>query len=51
VQLEADDQADVRQLAIRADRLFVLHGHKQAGTVSVVESTEEQEDGAPINAV
>jgi hypothetical protein len=50
VQLEADDQADIRQLATRADRLFALHGHKQAGTVAAVDTAEEQNDGA-INAV
>jgi hypothetical protein len=51
VQLEADDQADIRQLATRAGRLFALHGHKQAETVVVVDTAEEQDDSAAINAV
>ena len=51
VQLEVDDLADIRQLATRADRLFVLHGHRQAGTVAAVDTTQEQDDSAAINAV
>ncbi len=38
-------------VANRAYRLFALHGHKQAGTVGAVDGTEDQEDGAAINAV
>jgi uncharacterized membrane protein len=46
VQLEADDQADIRQLATRVDRLFVLHGHKQAGTVAEGDTIQEKDDSA-----
>ncbi len=51
VQQEADDQADIRQLATRADPLFALHSHKQAGTMAAVDTAEEQDDSVAINAV
>jgi uncharacterized membrane protein len=51
VQLETDDLTNIRQLATRADRLFALHGHMQAGTVGAVDSAEEKEDSVVINAV
>jgi hypothetical protein len=50
IQLEGDDQDDVRWLATKADRLFALHGHKHSGAVTVVES-QEDEDKDEVNAV
>jgi hypothetical protein len=40
IQLEGDDQDNIRRLATKADRLFALHGHKNGGAVAVVESQE-----------
>jgi len=51
VQLEADDQADIRQLAARADRLFALHGHKQSESVAAAVMTEDQAGESSVNAV
>jgi hypothetical protein len=50
LQLEGDDQDDIRRLAMKADRLFALHGHKSGGAVAVVEIQDEDE-AADINAV
>jgi hypothetical protein len=50
VQLEGDDQDDIRRLAMKADRLFALHGHKKQA-VTVVESQEDEDEAADINAV
>jgi hypothetical protein len=38
-------------LAKKADRLFALHGHKNGGAVAVVESQEDEDKAARINAV
>jgi hypothetical protein len=51
IQLEGDDQDDIRRLATKADRLFALHGHKHSGAVVVVESQEDEEEAAEVNAV
>ncbi len=51
IQLEGDDQDDIRRLATKADRLFALHGHKKGGAVAVVESQEDEDEAADINAV
>ncbi len=51
IQLEGDDQDDVRQLATKADRLFALHGHKHSGAITVVESQEDEDEAAEVNAV
>ncbi len=51
VQLEDHDQNDIRRLATRANCLFVLHGHKHRGAVAVVESQEDEDEAAGINAV
>jgi hypothetical protein len=42
VQLESDDQEDIRWLVTRADRLIALHGHKHSGLITVAESAEDQ---------
>jgi hypothetical protein len=42
VQLESNDQDNIRQLMTRADRLFALHGNKQGGTIAVVENPDTQ---------
>ncbi len=51
IQLEGDDQDDIRRLATKADRLFALHGHKHSGAVAVVESQEDEAEAAEVNAV
>jgi hypothetical protein len=51
VQLEGDDQDDIRRLATKVDRLFALHGHKSGGAVAVVESQEDEDEAAEINMV
>jgi hypothetical protein len=51
VQLEGDDQDDIRRLATRADPLFALHGHKHGRSVAVVEGQEDEDEAANINAV
>ncbi len=51
IQLEGDDQDDVRRLVTKADRLFALHGHKHSGAVAVVESQEDEDEAAEVNAV
>jgi hypothetical protein len=51
IQLEGDDQDDIRRLATKADRLFALHGHKHSGAVAVVESQEDEDEAAEVNAV
>jgi hypothetical protein len=51
VHLEGDNQDDIRRLATKADRLFALHGHKNGGAVAVVESQEDEDEAADINAV
>jgi hypothetical protein len=49
VQLEADDQADIRQLAARADCLFALpHGHKHSESVA---PAVEQAGESSVNAI
>ncbi len=51
VQLEGMcDQDNIGQLTTRADRLFALHGHKQGGTIAMVENLEDPDEGAAINA-
>ncbi len=50
IQLEGDDQDDIRLLAMKADPLFALHGHKKRA-VAVVESQEDEDEAADINAV
>ncbi len=51
IQLEGEDQDDIRRLATKADRLFALHGHKHSGAVAVVESQEDEDEAAEVNAV
>jgi hypothetical protein len=51
IQLEDDDQDDIQRLATKADRLFALHEHKSGGAVAVVESLEDEDQAADINAV
>ena len=51
IQLEGDDQDDVRRLATKADRLVALHGHKHSGAVILVESQEDEDEAAEVNAV
>jgi hypothetical protein len=51
VQLEGDDQDDIRRLATKANRLFALHGHKNSGAVTVVESHEDEDKSTDINAI
>jgi hypothetical protein len=51
VQLEGDDQDDIRRLATRVDCLFALHGHKHSGSVAEVENQEDLDKCAAINAV
>ncbi len=51
IQLEGDDQDDVRRLATKADRLFALHGHKHSGAIDVVESQEDEDEAAEVNTV
>ncbi len=51
IQLEGDDQDNIRQLATKADRLFALYGHKHRGAVTVVESQEDEDEAAEVNAV
>ncbi len=51
IQLEGDDQDDIQRLATKADLLFALHGHKSGGAVAVVESQEDEDEAADINAV
>jgi hypothetical protein len=38
-------------LATKADRLFALHRHKHSGAVAVVESQEDEDEAAEVNAV
>ncbi len=49
-QLEADDQADIRQLAARTDRLFALHGHKHSESVAAAVMAEDQARESSVNA-
>jgi len=50
--LVEDEDVPIRQLAVKADRLFALHGHKQAATVAAVDgSGEDREEEADINAI
>ncbi len=51
IQLEGDDQDNIRQMATKADRLFALHGHKSGGAVAMVENQEDEDEAADINAV
>ncbi len=51
VQLEAGDQADIRQLAARADRLFALHGHKHREPVAAAVMAEDQAGESSVNGV
>ena len=51
IQLEGDDRDDIQWLATKADHLFALHGHKNGGVVAVVESQEDEDEAADINAV
>jgi hypothetical protein len=51
IQLEGEDQDDIRRLATKADRLFALHGHKHSGVIAVVESQEDEDKAAEVNAV
>ncbi len=51
VQLKADDQADIRQLAARADRLFALHGHKHSESVAAAVMAEDQAGESSVNVV
>ncbi len=51
IQLEGDDQDDIRRLATKADHLFALHGHKHSGAVAVMESHEEEDEAVDINQV
>jgi len=37
-------EGDIRRLATKADRLFALHGHKNGGAVTVVESQEHEDE-------
>ncbi len=46
VQLDGDNQDDIRRLATRADRLFALHGHKHGGSVAVLEGQEDEDEVA-----
>jgi hypothetical protein len=41
----------VRRLATKADRQFALHRHKNGGAVAEVESQEDEDEAAGINAV
>ncbi len=45
IMLETDEQTEIHQLAVKADRLVALHGHQQVGTVAVVE------EPSAVNAV
>jgi hypothetical protein len=54
VQLEADDQADIRQLAARADRLFALPcpaGHRHSESVTAAVMAEDQGGESSVNAI
>jgi hypothetical protein len=51
IQLEGDDQDDVRRLATKAEHLFALHGHKHSGAIAVVESQEDEDEASEVNAV
>jgi hypothetical protein len=51
IQLEGDNQDDIWRLAMKADRLFALHGHKHSGAVAVVESQEDEDEAAKVNAI
>jgi hypothetical protein len=44
VQLESNDQDNIRQLMARADRLFALHGNKQGRTIAVVENPDDPDE-------
>ena len=48
---QLDDQDDIRRLATKADRLFALHGHKNGGAVTMVETQEDEDEAANINPV
>ncbi len=50
VQLEGNQQDNIRQQMTRADRLFALHGNKQGGTIALVENPDDPDEGAAINA-
>jgi hypothetical protein len=51
IQLEGEDLDDIWRLATKADHLFALHGHKHSGAVAVVESQEDKDKAAEVNAV
>ncbi len=51
VQLGGNDQHDIQGLAMKADGLFALHGYKNGGAVAVVESQEDEDKSADINAI
>jgi hypothetical protein len=38
----------ILQLAVKADRLLALYGHKQTGTVALVEGTVKQLEENPV---
>jgi hypothetical protein len=40
IRLEADDDDDIRQLAVKADNLLALYRHKETRTVALVEVKE-----------
>jgi hypothetical protein len=48
VLLGDDEEADPRVLAVRADRLWAMHAHRQVGSVAAVEPVEEPN---PVAAV
>jgi hypothetical protein len=47
VLLEADVD-NIRRLVVKADRLLALNGHKQTGTVALVEGTVKQLEENPV---
>lgn len=48
VLLGDDEDADPRELAVKADRLWAMHAHRQVGSVAAVEAADEP---VPVAAV